>query len=277
MTESQPKPGDATGIPNPAPGQAPGQTPPVPAVPGNAQTPPAGVIPPAPAVPLDRQTPTPGVPGDQTVPLRALQDEREKRQSLQTQVDQLTQQVQSIGQPNAGTTYVANQQPQAAPQSTIDQQRAQIDQLWQTDPRQAVKAEISSSLSYYDNVNANIEAQANHLSQTHPDFNTYRQTAMNYIRTLPYEQRGQNGIVELAYMVARGQNVDSILQTRETELMEKFKTGQLAGALHQPAGASGVPLTPAAGTTLTQDQIVAANAMGMTEADYIANMSGATR
>jgi hypothetical protein len=199
-----------------------------------------------------------------------LQEEREKRQSLQAELDQVKQYVQ---QTNAGTTYGT---PQGAPQpaqAPIDQARAQIDKLWESDPRQAVRAEINQSLTYYDTVNANLEGQATYLSQKYPDFNNYRTTAMNYIRTLPYEQRAQDGIVELAYMVARGQNVDSILQTKEQELMEKFKTGQLAGSLHQPAGATGAPMTPTAGVTLTPDQTAAANAMGLSPEDYIANMS----
>lgn len=311
MTEPT-KPGEPTGTPTPGqalqPGQqAPANQPGTPApvagtpAPGTVQTPPAGVTPsgtpgtpapgtpaagtpapgtPAPgtpsaAVPLDRRpagTPPPGAPtGDQTVPLKALQEEREKRQGLQVEVDRLTQVVQGI-QNNGGTTYGAPQgAPQVAQQPNPDP-RAHIDKLWETDPKQAVQAEISNSLTYYDSVNANIESQANFLGQKYPDFGNYRTTAMNYIRTLPYDQRAQEGIVELAYMVARGQNVDSILQTKEQELMEKFKTGQLAGALNQPAGASGQPFTPAAGTELTSDQKVAAQAMGMSEEDYIANI-----
>jgi len=296
------KPGEPTGKPEPGqttpPGQAPanpptGQAPvvtptPVTPAPGTVQTPPAGGTPQEPQpttpqvtpprVPLDRKpgfTPTPGAPtGDQTVPLKALQDEREKRQGLQQQVDQLTQVVQGI-QGNAGTTYGTPQGAQQAPQQPITDQRAEIDKLWQTDPRQAVTAEISQSLTYYDSVNAQIESQANFLSTKYPDFSSYRQTAMNYIRTLPYEQRGQEGVVELAYMVARGQNVDTILQAREQELMEKFKTGQLAGALHQPAGASGTPITPISDVTLTPDQSAAAHAMGVSEVDYIASMKAA--
>jgi tellurite resistance protein len=215
--------------------------------------------------------------------LSALQEERAARQEeqaktagLQTQLDQLQQYVQQIApqQGNAGTTYP--QAGQVAPQGTNADQRARIDKLWAADPKQAVQAEIDASLVQYDQVSAQVEAQANFLAQKHPDFNNYRTTAMNYIRTLPYSQRAQDGIVELAYMVARGQNVDSVVQAREAELMEKFKTGQLAGALHQPAGATGTPITPQAGQ-ITADQHAAAQAMGLSDEDYIANMSsGAT-
>jgi tellurite resistance protein len=180
-----------------------------------------------------------------------------------------------MAQPNAGQVYNAPQEPSQAPQQTIDAQREQINKLWETDPREAVRAEIDQSLLYYDTVNATLESQANHLASKYPDFNTYRTTAMNYIRTLPYSQRAQQGIVELAYMVARGQNVDTILQTRERELMEKFKTGQLAGGLHTPAGAGGHPTTPTADVTLSPEQKQAAAAMGLSEQDYIAHMSGA--
>ena len=110
------------------------------------------------------------------------------------------------------------------------------------------------------------------LAGKYADFNNYRTQAMNYIRTLPYDQRAQNGIVELAYMVARGQNVDQLVQTREQELMEKFKTGQLAGSLHQPAGAGGQMQTPGGEVTLNPEQAAAAQAMGLSPADYAANM-----
>jgi tellurite resistance protein len=260
------------GNPNPDSGAAPANEP-NPAVPGQAQTPPAGVNPQEPnaGVPLDRQgqPPAPGASGDdKTVPLAALQEEREKRQALQSELEQVRQQVSQIQQTNGGTTYGAPQAAPQAPQSTYEQQRAQIDELWEKDPREAVKAEINQSLSYYDTVNAQIEAQANQLAGKYNDFNHYRTTAMNYIRTLPYDQRAQNGIVELAYMVARGQNVDTLLQTREQELMDKFKTGQLAGSLHQPAGAGSLPVTSTGEVSLTPDQINAANAMGLSHADY---------
>jgi tellurite resistance protein len=282
MPDPKPNTGEPTGNPNPASGPAPANEP-NPAAPGSVQTPPEGVKPQEPAnpaqpVPLDRQKqgqqPTPGAPTGGNVPLSALQEEREKRQALQQELENVKQYVQQIaGQPNAGTTYP--QGAQAPVQAPADNQRAQIDKLWETDPRQAVRAEIDSSLSYYDTVNAHIEAQANQLASKYPDFNNYRTTAMNYIRTLPYEQRGQQGVVELAYMVARGQNVDTILQTREQELMEKFKTGQLAGALNQPAGAGAAPATPMGQVTVTPEQQAAAEAMGISVDDYIANMKGA--
>jgi tellurite resistance protein len=207
------------------------------------------------------------------VPLKALQEEREKRQQLQQELEQVKQLVQGTQQPNAGQVYGTPQASPQAPQATNDVQAKELERLWETDPRQAVRAEIDQSLSYYDTVNAQIESQANFLQTKYPDFNSYRTTAMNYIRTLPYNQRAQNGIVELAYMVARGQNVDTILQTKEQELMEKFKTGQLAGSLHQPAGAGSAPMTPTGEVTLTPEQQTAAQAMGLSDQDYAAHMS----
>jgi hypothetical protein len=161
MPDPQPKPGEPTGTPNPAPGQAPGQTPASPDVPGQAQTPPAGVPPqgPKPGVPLDRQPQTPGVPGDQTVPLKALQEEREKRQQLQQELEQVKQLVQGAQQPNAGQVYGTPQASPQAPQATNDVQAKELERLWETDPRMAVRAEIDQSLSYYDTVNAQIESQ----------------------------------------------------------------------------------------------------------------------
>jgi hypothetical protein len=75
-------------------------------------------------------------------------------------------------------------------------------------------------------------------------------------------------------MVARGQNVDTILQTREQELMEKFKSGQLAGSLQHPAGAGGQPFTPSGDVQLTSEQQQAARAMGLSDEEYSANMKG---
>lgn len=262
-----------SGNPNPASGAAPANQP-NPAAPGQAQPQPGGGQQPA-SAPQGGQPPAPGASGDEkTVPLAALQEERDRRQALQAELDQVRQYVQGMQQqqPNGGTAYNAPQSPQNASYGTNNAQREQIERLWETDPREAVRAEISNSLATYDTINAQVEAQANQLASRYPDFNNYRQTAMNYIRTLPYSQRAQNGIVELAYMVARGQNVDTLLQSREQELMEKFKTGQMAGGLHTPAGAGGTPRMPQGDITLSPEQQAAAAAMGMSPQEYAANM-----
>jgi hypothetical protein len=211
----------------------------------------------------------------QTVPLRALQEEREKRQALQTRVEQLTQYVQQIAHNPGATTYGnAPQSPSQAHSGTNAGSQVDIDKLWESDPRKAVQATIQQSLSTYDSINASLESQASYLSNKYPDFNEYRQTAMNYLRTLPYDQRAQDGIVELAYMVARGQNVDNLIKTREQQLMEKFQRGELAGSMTgTPAGAAGMTMVPGDQPQLTADQKVAAEAMGISEADYIASMS----
>jgi hypothetical protein len=202
--------------------------------------------------------------------LAALQEEREKRQALQSELEQLRRAVQ---QP-------APQQPQYQPQQqmqpAVDDWKEQIEKLWETDPRRAVQAEIMRAVTWYDTVSARVDHEAESLTNKYADFNNYRTAAMNYVRSLPHEQRATPGIVEMAYMLVRGQNVDNILKTREEELLARFQSGQMAGQLNVP-GSYGSPQVHQGAVQLQEEQRMAAAAMGISDADYVKYMKGTSR
>lgn len=228
---------------------------------------PAGPVAPAPAAPARpaQGTPVPVTPPVQTpvaapvvppsgmVPISAMHEERTKRQELEAELGRLRQQ-----QP-------MQQQPQQMQQ--VDP-RAELERLWENDPKQAVRAEISMAMDWRDRVDGALNAQADQLSMKYPDFNNYRSSALGYIRTLPTHQRGAPGILEAAYYMVRGQNVDQLLQARENELMDKYRRGEItAQQLQSPAGSFSSPVAPT-GVALSADQLAVANAMGLTPEAY---------
>ena len=74
--------------------------------------------------------------------------------------------------------------------------KAELEKLWQTDPRQAVQTEIMLAAQWQDNINAQVDGEAEQLAGKYADFNDYRNTAMRYVRALPLDQRARQGIVE---------------------------------------------------------------------------------
>lgn len=246
------------GNPNPAPA-----APAAPATPPPAASAPASTPPPAAKAGVPQPS---GAQGGPTVPLAALQEEREKRQSLQMELEQLRRTAAPSPQP----------QPVQAPQAPVADEawRMQIEKLWETDPRRAVQAEIMQAVTWYDNVIARIDHEADALTNKYQDFPNYRTAAMNYVRSLPHEQRAMPGIVEMAYMLVRGQNVDNILKTREEELMARFQSGQMVGQMNVP-GSYGSPMVPQNSVTLNDDQRRAAAAMNISEADYVRHIKAA--
>ncbi len=253
MPDPKPNTGEPAGNPNPAaspaptgvPGQGPAPTP---------VTPPAGAPEAKPAV-----TPEPGgaKPDTPTVPLAALQEERDKRQQLQAELEALRN--------------VSAQPSNVAPPAPSPQQgdfREEVNKLWDTDPRKAVQTEIMMGLTWLDNVNAAMEGQIDSLVAKDPAAQQYRPQVRNYLRTLPLEQRGRPGIAELALAVVKGQNVDSIIEQTKNELYEKFRRGELAGAVNPPAAGSYSQPPAPTGTQLTDEQRNAARAMGLSEEAY---------
>lgn len=231
--------------PIPAAPAAPATPPPVPARPVQGTPPPAApaVIPGAPVIPPAGM-----------VPLPALQEERTKRQELEAEVGRLRAQV---AQPQQQQQAVAQVDP-----------KIELEKLWDTDPRKAVQVEIMYAMDWRDRVDASLNTQADQLAMKYPDFNNYRSSTLGYIRTLPAHQRGAAGILEAAYYMVRGQNVDQLLQARETELLEKYRRGEItAQQLATPAGSFSAPTSPQ-GTVLTADQLAVASAMGLTPEGY---------
>lgn len=247
---AEPKPG-ANVIPTP-------DKPVIPTIPASiTATPSSAAKPDASATPAVKPegTPTPPTPTG-TVPITALHEERTKRQTLETEVQQLRDMVTQRGY-----------QQQAQQESQPNPMQKEIEALWDTDPRKAVQAEIMVAMNWRDSVEAGLSNQANELSGKYTDFNTYRSQAETYVRSLPLDQRSDPRVMEVAYLVVRGQNVDQIMETQKNELYKQFQSGEFVGTGAPAAGTFTAP--PATGTTpLTQDQLTAATAMGMTPEDY---------
>jgi len=241
---AEPKPG-ATVIPTP--------TPVTPAIPASVTaTPTPGAVKPS-------ASPTPGVKPEPvpsgTVPITALHEERTKRQALETEMTQLRDMVTQRGY-----------QQQATQEAQPNQMQKEIEQLWDTDPRKAVQAEIMVAMNWRDSVEANLSSQASELSGKYTDFNTYRNQAETYVRSLPLDQRSDPRVMEVAYLVVRGQNVDSIMEKQKNDLYQQFQKGEFVGTTPAPGTFTAPAATGA--IPLTQDQINAATAMGMTPEDY---------
>jgi len=190
----------------------------------------------------------------QTVPVGALLEERNKRQALEAEMALLRQPPQQPQYP---------QQPQQQPNVRAEE----IEKLWDTDPRKAVQAEMMMAMEWFDRTNNSIDQQADTLAGKYTDFSQWRSQASRYVRALPLQQRAQPGVLEMAYFIVRGQNVDGMLKQQNEDMIKKFQTGELAGQVSTPAGMVSAPAsTP--GVALTDDQRNAAAAMGVSEEEY---------
>ena len=227
---------------------------------------------PAPVAPV---TPPPaakaGVPPapaqEGMVPITALHEERQKRQEMQAQLDAMKKVMSNNVLFDMNGNPVMQQQQQQAPQQNYQQE---MEKLWESDPRKAVQAEIYQAMAWRDRVDADVEGQASEVANKYPDFNNVRPEVMNYIRTMPLEQRSKPGIIEAAYYFIRGQRVDNIVAQKqkemEAEYFRKFQAGELASML--PPGSMSAPSSPQGAVTLTPDQKNAAAAMRIPEAEY---------
>ena len=228
-----------------------------PAAPVVAASPaPAQTVQPAPvAKPGESSRPVDVKPQESLVPLPALQEERTKRQALEAEVADLRRMVGSIPQ------APVQQQPAYNP-------RAEIDKLWEEDPKKAVLAEIDWKMGYRDWVDANVEIHADQMALKYPDFNNYRSIVMGHVRSLPVEQRANEKVLEAAYFYSKGQRFDTLIQQREAEIIERYRRGELsAQGLATPPGSFSSPmLTP--GVQLTEEQRRVAEAMGMSPEGY---------
>lgn len=245
-------------------GVVPPQASPAPAVPSNViGGSPAGASTPA-AVLASAQNlnrPSSAAPAPQAggmVPLAALQEERERRQSLQADLESLKAQVGKLSQ----------QQPQQynQPVQPMVDHQAELTKLWETDPRRAVQQEIMMAAQWQDNIHAQVDGEAEALAQRYPDFNNFRGEAMRYVRSLPLDQRARPGIVEMAYMLSRGQGVDRIIEQQRQQLQQQFQ--QNPAMFQMPTGAGVTPPPSQQQGGLTDEQIRVANAMGLTPEKY---------
>jgi len=230
---------------------------------------PAVEVKPTPEVKVEDKSGDPSTPADanKQVPLPALQEERSKRQASESRADQLAAEVADLRARINTPTQVAPQPQQQAPSQDLEK-------LWEDDPRKAVQVEIMTAMDWRDKMDSSLEVQADQLASKFPDFNNYRSTAMGQVRSLPISQRGGAGILEAAYFMVRGQNADSLLQARETELLEKYRRGEIdAAGLATPPGSFSAPASPE-GVTISSEQAQAAEAMGLTPEQYASQIVG---
>jgi len=216
----------------------------------------------------------PGVPSYDVkqVPLPALQEERDKRQEAQSRAQALEQEVADLRR-----IVSESQQSQQHVQQPIQQQqdpRAELEKVWEEDPKKAVRMEIMYAMDWRDRIDSSLEVQADTLARKYPDFNNYRSTALGQVRSLPLNQRGGYGILEAAYFMVRGQNADVLIKQREADLLERYRRGDLSAAgLATPPGSFSSP-APTEGTPINEEQMRVAAAMGLTPEQY---MSGFAR
>ena len=214
----------------------------------SAQQPPAAVVP--------AGVPSKDVKPESLVPLPALQEERSKRQALEAEVAELKRMV------------TAPQYQQQTPQQPQPDPKAELEKLWENDPRKAVQVEIMYAMDWRDRIDSSLEVQADQMARKYPDFNNYRSTALGQVRSLPLNQRGAQGILEAAYFMVRGQNADTLWATKENELLERYRRGEItAQGLATPPGSFTAP-TPVQGVQLSDEQRRVAEAMGMSPESY---------
>jgi hypothetical protein len=241
--------------------------------PAPAATPAPVVTPPAPvALKPGDPTPPPAAqkPGEATmVPLTALQEEREKRQALSVEIEQLKKIV------GANVLYDIHGNPVAQPAAPrqapmqIDPMMQEVEKLWESDPRKAVQTELIMAINWYDRVSMEMDDAEAGAASRYADFNDFRTPARKYVRSLPLQQRNQPGVWDAAYYFAKGQKVDDIIAREREALTNKFnQSGSLPGAL--PPGAFTPPPAPSA-VTLSPDELKVCEVMGIKPEDYINN------
>jgi len=213
----------------------------------------------------------------QQVPLPALQEEREKSKMLREQVSNLTNMItemqnrvapqqnypQQMGMAPQQQNYYPAQQFQQAPPNMAQQAEA----LWADDPMRATAWMVEQGIQNYDGVQRMVDLQKANTMSKYPDYATYATEIDNYVRALPPAQRGQQGIVDMAYFLVKGQKVDTITQQANNELLERIKRGEAVGGVR---GTYTAPVNTD-DSPLTADENKAAMVMGLTPEEYKAN------
>lgn len=230
------------------------------------QDPPGGETPPATPAPEANKPGAQGDPPaneDQTVPIRALHEEREKRQTLQASNQALSEQVDQL------RGVLANKPENNAPSNeAATTVRRDLDELWETDPRKATQTEIKYALDWFDRQNEQMAAQEDEVAGKFTDFNDYRKEVRAYLRKLPPQDRGKPGVVELAYYASKGQKTDAIVESRTQEILRKIKAGESVQGLAGTTSASSQPVS----TQATEEQVKVAAAMNMSTEEYLSHI-----
>ena len=155
-----------------------------------------------------------------------------------------------------------------APQQPVGpNMKEEMDKLWQTDPRAAVERTVMLAAQWQDNINAQVDGEAAGLATKYTDFNDYRDTAMRYVRALPLDQRARPGIVEMAYLVTRGQNVDTIIERQRADMARQFQ--QNPASFQMPPGAGAPAIDSSNQVQATDAEARAARAMKIPIDQYL--------
>jgi hypothetical protein len=198
----------------------------------------------------------------------ALREEREKTQALKAELEILKQ----IAGDNVLFDVAGRPVPKAPQQQTPQNQQdytAQMEKMWEDDPRKAVQMEIMSAMTWRDSLEAGVDQQEMEAANKYKDFNKYRDTVRQYVKALPLDQRAKPGVVDLAYYVVKGQQSNNIYEQAQQELLRKIKAGEQVQGL-APGTHSQPPQQK--GPTLTAEQLAVAEAMGLSPEDYISAM-----
>jgi len=215
-----------------------------------------------------KQGASPQPPAQKEVPIAALHEERNKRQEEHSRAEQLEREVAELRRMVSESQMHQHQVPQQ-PAPQVDP-RQELEQVWEEDPKKAVRMEIMYAMDWRDRIDSSLEVQADQLARKYPDFNNYRSTALGQVRALPLNQRGGQGILEAAYFMVRGQNADQLIQQREADLLEKYRRGEIsAQGLANPSGTFSAPPAPES-QPMTDEQARVAAAMGLTPEQYMA-------
>ncbi len=191
---------------------------------------------------------------DKMVPLAALHEEREKRQALAAEVESMKDIIKSS----------FDQQTQSTPQPQ-QTNTSKLDELWDSDPKRAVRAEMMMAMKWMDSVNASVSSQETVLMKSNPDYVKYRGQVMESLNKLDLQQRAQPGIVKTAYHAIKGSDVEAIKKEWEKDVLEKIKRGESVSGLDVGT----VSTSGASKAEATSEQTAIAERMGMSVEDYM--------
>ena len=200
----------------------------------------------------------------QMVPITALHEEREKRQALASQVQALQEQIQNLAKGGTQREEATRQAQPTQQQITVEQ----LDQMWRSDPKAAMRTELIMAVDWADQVNMVVEDQFDTLASRKEtaDVEKYRAEITKQLRKIPLSQRGMPGVVETAYLIVKGRNADGAAAAHAQAVAEKIKSAEAAGSALPAGGNSGGTQQRTGG--LTDMEKAAAAAMGVSEDEY---------
>ena len=218
----------------------------------------AGIDPAAPSAAPNPQGNTAG--NTPMVPITALHEEREKRQSLASEVEALKAQLSRSSAPAQPTMA-----PAAQPVTDDVMMRKQLDDLWRDDPRKAMQVETQIALNWRDNVEAYVDSQMEEMSNKYKDFGNYQKPVRQLLRQIPLDQRAKPGVVEAAFFMAKGQKTEDIIKAEVEARLKKMTSADLAAMSAGGSSGGGQP----ASSGLSPEEKTAAMAMGISETEYL--------